>query len=71
MYKEKRRKSDQPFTAPNTGGNIWPEQSCPAYLPREYAIEKTCWYCAHADFHLEQHRALDVGICCWPKRMMQ
>jgi hypothetical protein len=32
------------------------------------AMEQTCWFCVHADFHLDKPRALDVGICEWPQK---
>jgi hypothetical protein len=38
-------------------------------MPRSGAAEQTCWYCIHADFHLDKPRALDVGVCYWPKKM--
>lgn len=62
-----RRREDQPLPAPNSGGNVWPKQSCPAFAARSGAAERTCWYCVYADFHLEKPRALDVGVCYWPK----
>ena len=52
--------------APNSSGNVWPSQNCPVFTPRGGAVEKTCWYCIYADFHLDKPRALDVGICDWP-----
>ena len=55
------------LTSPNSGGNVWPTQNCPAFTPRGGAAEQTCWYCVYADFHLEKPRALDVGLCYWPK----
>ncbi len=55
------------LTAPKSGGNVWPKQSCPAFTPRGGAAETTCWYCIYADFNLDKPRALDVGICNWPK----
>lgn len=62
-----------PLEAPNSEGNIWPKQSCPAFEPREgYAKElQECWYCKYADFHLDKSRALDVGVCYWPKKVMK
>ena len=65
-----RRREDRPMPAPNAGGNVWPKQSCPAFTPRDGTAEKTCWYCAYADFHLDQPRALDVGVCYWPKKIL-
>jgi hypothetical protein len=56
------------LSAPNSEGNVWPRQTCPAFSPRNDAVEgiPECWYCMHADFHLEYQRPLDVGICLWP-----
>ena len=65
-----RRREDRPMPAPNAGGNVWPEQSCPAFTPRAGAVEETCWYCVYADFHLDKPRALDVGVCYWPKKIL-
>lgn len=59
-------KSRKELHAPNSGGNVLPDQFCPAYVPRGGAAEKGCWYCVYADFHLYGPRALDVGICEWP-----
>ena len=60
------------FEVPNKNGNVWPENLCPAYTPREEAIKslKGCWYCRYADFHLTEERALEVGICKWPHRII-
>lgn len=66
MSNSDRRLKDQPLPAPNSGGNVWPGQSCPGFTPRGGAVERTCWYCVYADFHLDRPRALDVGICEWP-----
>lgn len=35
------------FEVQNKNGNVWSEDLCPAYTPREEAIEslKGCWYC--------------------------
>lgn len=43
------------FEVPNKNGNVWPEDLCPAYTPREEVIEslKECWYCRYADIHLK------------------
>lgn len=60
------------LSAPNPEGNIWPKQICPAYIPRDGApigIQQ-CWYCCHAEFHLGKPRALEVGICYWPKKIV-
>lgn len=59
-------KKDLP--APNSGGNVWPYQYCPAFVGRGGAPEKQCWYCVYADFHLDKPRALEVGICEWPQK---
>lgn len=71
MQELKKRREDQPLTAPNAEGNVWPRQTCPAFTPREVAVEgvKECWYCCYADFHLEKERSLEVGICCWPRKL--
>ncbi|MCQ2537973.1 MAG: hypothetical protein MJ124_06205 [Lachnospiraceae bacterium] len=60
------------YDIPNKGGNVWPEEICPAYTPRKGATEclKGCWYCRYADFHLKEERALDVGVCKWPEKMV-
>ena len=60
------------FEVPNKNGNVWPEDLCPAYTPREEAIEslKGCWYCRYADFHLKEERALEIGICKWPHKVL-
>lgn len=67
-----RRKSDQPLKVPNAEGNVWPRQSCPAFTPRSATPLgfTQCWYCRYADFHLDKPRALDVGVCCWPKKIL-
>jgi len=64
-----RRREDQPLPAPNSGGNVWPKQHCPAFTPRGVNAERACWYCVYADFHLDQPRALDVGVCYWPRKL--
>ena len=60
------------FEIPNKNGNVWPEDLCPEYTSREEAIEslKGCWYCRYADFHLKEERALEVGICKWPYKVI-
>lgn len=68
MSKNDRRREDMALSAPNSGGNVCPKQSCPAFTPRGGAVENTCWYCIYADFHLDKPRALDVGVCDWPKQ---
>lgn len=62
-----------PLQAPNSEGNVWPKQNCPAFIPREGAAIGMCecWYCRHADFHLDRPRALEVGICYWPNKVMK
>ncbi|MEG0452162.1 MAG: hypothetical protein RR428_00305 [Coprobacillus sp.] len=56
---------------PNKEGNVWPEQYCPAFCLREgiTADLKGCWYCKYADFHLNRERALDVGVCYFPRKI--
>lgn len=68
---ENRRREDRPLNAPNAEGSVWPKQVCPAYAPRADTPDglRQCWYCRHADFHLDRPRALEVGICCWPKKI--
>ena len=68
MSETARRREDQPLNAPNRDGNVWPEQSCPAFTPRGGALKSTCWYCVYADFHQDKPRALEVGVCYYPKR---
>lgn len=53
---------------PNSEGNVWPAQCCPAFTPREEAMAKECWYCQFSDFHLEKPKALDVGVCYYPQK---
>ena len=57
---------------PPAGGNVWPHQGCPCFLARLHTLPpdpgQECWYCAYADFHLDRDRALDVGICQYPKK---
>lgn len=70
---EKRRREDMPLSAPNADGNVWPIQVCPAFEARRDTPDgmRQCWYCRYADFHLKRLRALDVGICCWPKTILE
>lgn len=72
MEKAKAICEDIPLKAPNTGGNVWPRQCCPVFEPREgtHTGICQCWYCRYADFHLDKPRSLDVGICCWPKKII-
>ena len=60
------------FEVPNKNGNVWPGNPCAAYTPREDAIDslKECWYCRYADFHLKEERALEIGICKWPHKVL-
>ncbi len=71
MENRRRRQEDSPLSAPNAEGNVWPKQVCPAFEPRAGTPEglQQCWYCRCADFHLDKPRSLDVGICCWPKKI--
>lgn len=57
------------LVAPNQNGSVWPRQCCPVFAPRRSnnVVVRECWYCQHADFHLGMSRALEVGVCCWPK----
>lgn len=62
---------DSPLKAlkePRVGQSVWPLQYCPVFTPRAAAVlvERECWYCKYADFHLKERVPLDVGICCWP-----
>ena len=61
----------QLFGAPRPGRSVWPHQGCPCFTPRESLFlrdpDRECWYCAHADFHLDREVALDVGICLYPE----
>ena len=68
---ENRRQEDAPLRAPNAEGNVWPKQVCPAFEPRADTPDglRQCWYCRCADFHLNKPRALDVGVCEWPKKV--
>ncbi len=68
----RRRREDRPLKEPRVGGSVWPRQCCPAFTPRTAVLpeERVCWYCKYADFHLKERVALDVGICCWPKKQI-
>ncbi len=61
------------YDIPKREGSVWPDDICPAYTPREDAIPsiRGCWYCQYADFHLKEERALEVGICKWPKKIIE
>lgn len=65
-------RQEKEYETPNAGGNVWPEDKCPAYTKREGSIDglSGCWYCRYADFHLKQERALDIGVCKWPSKIM-
>lgn len=69
---ENRRHENAPLSAPNSVGNVWTKQVCPAYKPRANTPDglKQCWYCKFANLHLDKPRALDVGVCYWPKRIL-
>ena len=62
---------DSPLSDPNSEGNVWPKQVCPAFIPRVDAPNGLwqCWYCVYADFHLDKPKALEVGICYWPRKL--
>lgn len=70
---EKQRMEDMPLSAPNAEGNVWPKQVCPAFEPRTNTLSglRQCWYCRYADFHLNKPKALDVGMCCWPQKILK
>ena len=69
---ECRRCEDRPMNTPNAEGNVWPGQCCPAFEARANAPAglRQCWYCRCADFHLDKPRALDVGVCYWPRKIL-
>jgi hypothetical protein len=69
----KRLREDAPLIEPNADENVWKEQGCPAFEPRESAVvgQCECWYCRCADYHLGKPRAQEVGICCLPKKIMK
>jgi hypothetical protein len=60
------------LNAPNKDGNVWPDQCCPVFSARNLAPlnARECWYCSHADFHLTSVKPLEVGICCWPRKVI-
>jgi len=68
--KSKKCKEDMLFDKPNSDSNVWPHQYCPAFTTRSEGGVKECWYCCYADFHLDREKPLDIGICCWPKVMI-
>lgn len=54
--------------APPAGQNVWPGQCCPRFAARSsetLKIDRECWFCRFADFHLTEPVALEVGICCY------
>lgn len=56
--------------SPHTGRSVWPGQCCPCFSARHSEtgkIQRECWFCWYADFHLTQPAALEVGICRYPK----
>ncbi len=61
------------YEVPKREGSVWPKDICPAYSPREDAIPSLqgCWYCQYADFHLKAERTLEVGICQWPRKVIE
>lgn len=54
------------YDKPKQNGNVWPRQTCPAFMPRRDAALTQCWYCKYADFQLGATKALEVGVCRWP-----
>lgn len=72
MSKTTGRQTNHPLAAPNANENVWPRQTCPAFTPRECTVApmRECWYCVYADFYLDRPRALDVGMCEWPKKVL-
>ena len=67
-----RRAEDRPLSEPRVGGSVWPRQCCPVFTARTAVVpvQRGCWYCKYADFHLKERVSLDVGICCWPKKQI-
>ena len=63
----RKRKEDMPLEKPNSDGNVWQRQVCPAFTPREDTILKECFCCQYADFHQDKQKPLDVGVCYFPK----
>ncbi len=66
------RREDMPLYAPNSPGNVWPKQVCPAYEPRDNTLNglRQSWYCCFADFRFDTPKALDVGVCYWAKQFV-
>lgn len=58
----------QQLQFPKSDQNVFSYEVCPKFVARSsLAIpHKECWYCRHADFHLEKEKPLEVGICCYP-----
>lgn len=57
---------------PRKDQSVWPGQCCPMFEARYSAagpVWAECWFCRYADFHLNREKALDVGICCYPRRI--
>lgn len=54
------------------GGSVWPDQRCPVFAGRRVGLcaVRSCWFCRYANFHLQEQRTLEVGVCCWPKAQM-
>ena len=69
MSETTRRREDQHLDAPNRDGNVWSHQSCPVFIPRGGAPTKERWHCIYADIHQEKPRALEVGVCYYPKKL--
>ncbi len=60
---------DRLLPAPQADQNVWPEQCCPSFMARTSFVglaRGECWFCRHADFHLDHDEALKVGVCCYP-----
>ena len=64
----KRLEKVKKMAEPPCEQNVLPRQCCPAFTPREGALpgERECWFCVYADFHLDKHKTLEVGICRYP-----
>ncbi len=73
MVEIKTKEQSTAYDVPKREGSVWPGDICPAYSPREDAIPclRGCWYCRYADFHLKSERTLEVGICEWPRKVME
>ncbi|HNY93358.1 MAG TPA: hypothetical protein PKX80_08890 [Flexilinea sp.] len=69
---EKNKHENSLLNSPNSEGNVWPKQVCPAFEPRSDTPKelRQCWYCQFADFHLNKPRSLDVGVCYWPNKVL-